>query len=80
MDEATANIDLKTETNVQKFLTEGFESSTMFIIAHRLQTVLHCDRIMVLRYGQVIEFDTPQNLLKIEDGYFKDMYNRMNSY
>ena len=46
LDEATANIDLQTEGYIQKFLLNGFPDSTMFIIAHRVQTVLHCDKIL----------------------------------
>lgn len=77
LDEATANIDLRTENVVQTFLNKGFETSTMFIIAHRLQTVMHCDRIMVLEYGRVIQFDTPQNLIDEKNGYFREMFKRM---
>lgn len=61
LDEATANIDLQTEGYIQNFLISGFSDSTMFIIAHRVQTVLHCDKILVLRFGEIIEFDTPEN-------------------
>lgn len=47
LDEATANIDIKTEESIQKAVEDEFENSTMLIIAHRIQTILHCDRIMV---------------------------------
>jgi ATP-binding cassette subfamily C (CFTR/MRP) protein 1 len=77
LDEATANIDLQTEGCVQDFLLSAFEESTMFIIAHRVQTVMHCDKIMALRFGEIIEFDSPQNLLAKENGYFRDIYDRM---
>ena len=49
----------------------------MFIIAHRVQTVMHCDKIMALRFGEIIEFDSPENLLAKENGYFRDIYDRM---
>lgn len=78
LDEATANVDLTTEGNVQEMLLQGFKESTMFIIAHRLQTVMHCDRIMVLKFGRIIEFDSPRNLLKTEGGYFRELWERMN--
>lgn len=48
----------------------------MFTIAHRIQTVLKCDRILVLDVGKVVEFDTIENLLKIEDGIFKSIYEK----
>ena len=77
LDEATANIDLKTEQNIQEVQNKEFADSTMFIIAHRINTVLKCDRIMVLKFGEIIEFDSPQNLLKNENSYFKDIHDKM---
>lgn len=59
-------------------LLQGFKDSTMFIIAHRLQTVMHCDKIMVLFKGKLIEFDSPENLLKVKGGYFRELWDRMN--
>lgn len=78
LDEATANIDVRTEQAIKKMQETKFSDSTMFIIAHRLKTVMHCDRIMVLKFGQIVEFDSPANLLAMPDGLFKDMYDKMN--
>ncbi len=77
LDEATANIDVKTEQAIKKIQESQFADSTMFIIAHRLKTVMHCDRIMVLKYGRIVEFDTPSNLLAMQNGLFSEMYNKM---
>jgi ATP-binding cassette subfamily C (CFTR/MRP) protein 1 len=78
LDEATANIDIRTEQAIKKIQETKFADSTMFIIAHRLKTVMHCDRIMVLRFGQIVEFDSPANLLAMPNGLFRDMYEKMN--
>lgn len=59
LDEATAAIDLKTEQAIQRRIDLEFRDCTMFIIAHRIQTVLGCDKILVLEDGSVKEFDTP---------------------
>jgi len=80
LDEATANVDLTTEGNVQEMVKSGFPGSTMFIIAHRLQTVRHTDRIMALKNGHLEEFDTPDRLLnapEYKDGYFRRMWSVM---
>lgn len=77
LDEATANIDVKTEQAIKKIQESKFADSTMFIIAHRLKTVLHCDRIMVLKFGRIVEFDSPQKLLEDPNGLFRDMYDKM---
>lgn len=70
LDEATANIDLETEKRIQAAIKKTFEHSTMFIIAHRVQTVMECDRVLVLDKGTVSEFDTPENLLKKPESAF----------
>lgn len=75
-DEATANIDLKTEEIIQSAVKKEFEDSTMLIIAHRIQTIIHCDRIMVLDHGSVVDFDTVGNLMKKEGSYFKEIYEK----
>ena len=63
LDEATSSVDYNTEKIIQNILKTKFENSTVITIAHRLQTILHCDRIVVMKSGNVVEFDTPQNLL-----------------
>lgn len=77
LDEATAAIDLKTEQRIQKKIEEEFSECTMFIIAHRIQTVLSCDKILVLEDGKVREFDSPQNLIKQEDSEFYKIYQKL---
>jgi len=62
LDEATSNIDINNEETISNIMEEKFKESTMFIIAHRIKTVLNCDQIMVLDAGEIVEFDSPQNL------------------
>ncbi|XP_076324296.1 LOW QUALITY PROTEIN: ATP-binding cassette sub-family C member 5-like [Tachypleus tridentatus] len=62
LDEATAAIDLETDHLIQKTIKEVFAESTVLIIAHRLSTVLNCDRVMVLQEGKIVEFEDPSVL------------------
>jgi ATP-binding cassette subfamily C (CFTR/MRP) protein 1 len=75
MDEATANIDYQTEENIQKSLSEYFKNSTIITIAHRIKTIMDYDRIMVLDKGNLMEFDSPDNLLKDENSLFYKLHN-----
>lgn len=70
LDEATAAVDPETDRVVQETIRNEFADRTILTIAHRLDTVLDCDRILVLDYGQVAEFDTPSALLANENGLF----------
>ncbi|XP_051715807.1 ATP-binding cassette sub-family C member 5 isoform X1 [Ctenopharyngodon idella] len=73
LDEATAAIDTETDRLIQDTIRTSFSSCTTLVIAHRLNTVLNCDRIMVLDQGQILEFDTPSNLLANENSCFHAM-------
>lgn len=64
MDEATSNIDIKTEQVIQSLITEKFSKATVITIAHRLNTIISSDRVLVLDKGEVREFDSPQALLQ----------------
>ncbi|XP_072050857.1 ATP-binding cassette sub-family C member 9-like [Amphiura filiformis] len=66
MDEATASIDTQTEKVLQEVVAYAFTDRTVITIAHRVSTILKCDRILVLHDGAIIENDTPENLLKID--------------
>ncbi|KAJ3307559.1 Canalicular multispecific organic anion transporter 2 [Blyttiomyces sp. JEL0837] len=63
LDEATSSIDIKTDELIQRILREEFAGSTVLCIAHRINTILDYDRILVLGSGKVVEFDTPTALL-----------------
>uniref|UniRef100_A0A9J8CIG3 ATP-binding cassette sub-family C member 5 n=1 Tax=Cyprinus carpio carpio TaxID=630221 RepID=A0A9J8CIG3_CYPCA len=73
LDEATAAIDTETDRLIQDTIRTSFSGCTSLVIAHRLNTVLNCDRIMVLDQGQILEFDTPSNLLADENSRFRAM-------
>ena len=72
MDEATANIDSKTDQIIQKIIKNEFKNSTVLTIAHRLNTIVQYDRVVVLKAGEIIEVDTPASLLE-KQGLFKEM-------
>ncbi|KAF1316153.1 Abc transporter c family member 5, partial [Globisporangium splendens] len=73
MDEATASIDHATEKKLQTMIDRDFKDATVLTIAHRLATVLESDRIMVLSDGNVVEFDSPTNLVKDSKGVFYEL-------
>lgn len=78
LDEATASIDIKTEEKIQECIESEFKDCSMLIIAHRVQTVMECDRILVLEKGRINDFDTPANLMR-KGGFFKEIVEKMQS-
>ncbi|XP_038067610.1 ATP-binding cassette sub-family C member 8-like [Patiria miniata] len=73
MDEATASIDLETDAILQDVVACAFKERTVLTIAHRVQTILDSDHILVLNEGRIAEYDTPQNLLAQEDSIFASL-------
>ncbi|XP_025073873.1 probable multidrug resistance-associated protein lethal(2)03659 [Pogonomyrmex barbatus] len=73
LDEATANVDPRTDELIQTTIREKFEQCTVLTIAHRLNTVMDSDRILVMDAGSAVEFDHPHLLLEKETGYLKSM-------
>ena len=73
MDEATANIDYRTESILKKNINEDMKESTVITIAHRIKTIINYDKILVLKEGEIEEFDTPQNLIE-KKGLFYQLY------
>jgi len=63
MDEATASVDIETDAIIQQALRTKFDRVTVLTIAHRLNTIIDYDKILVLQKGEVLEYDTPKNLL-----------------
>ncbi|MCJ1416019.1 hypothetical protein MMC32_002354 [Xylographa parallela] len=72
MDEATASIDYATDAKIQDTLRE-LKGSTIITIAHRLQTIVDYDKVLVLDKGAVVEYDAPWELMKMERGVFRGM-------
>ncbi|KAA8894873.1 P-loop containing nucleoside triphosphate hydrolase protein [Sphaerosporella brunnea] len=72
LDEATSAVDMETDALIQKSIREEFTECSTLVIAHRLQTVVDYDRILVLGDGKVLEFDSPWNLI-LSKGAFYDM-------
>lgn len=73
LDEATAAVDPETEATVQNTLQNEFVDCTVLTIAHRLQTVITCNRILVMSEGKVVEFDAPATLLSSPDSEFSKL-------
>ena len=73
MDEATANVDPKTDQLIQETIRTKFKHCTVITVAHRLNTIMDYDRILVLDQGRVVEYDKPEILLQNEDGHFSKL-------
>ena len=73
LDEATANIDTETELLIQDSLEKMRNIGTMLIVAHRLSTIQHADKIILLSHGQIIEEGNHQELLRLKGRYY-DLY------
>uniref|UniRef100_A0A8C3MWZ9 ABC-type glutathione-S-conjugate transporter n=1 Tax=Geospiza parvula TaxID=87175 RepID=A0A8C3MWZ9_GEOPR len=73
LDEATAAVDLETDAQIQCMLRTQFRDSTVLTVAHRVNTVLDCDRILVLENGRIAEFDTPEHLIAQKGLFYRLM-------
>ena len=73
LDEATANIDVVTEQYIQKLINEEFQGATVLCIAHRLNTIIRSDKVLVMDKGQAIEFDSPKALMADKSSVFSNM-------
>ncbi|XP_029164634.1 multidrug resistance-associated protein 4-like isoform X2 [Nylanderia fulva] len=74
LDEATANIDSHTDALIQNTIRSNFKDCTVITVAHRLNTIIDSDRIIVMENGYIVEFGCPYELLHDKpDGYFKQM-------
>ena len=78
VDEATANIDLNTEQIIQDLMNEEFKDSTVITVAHRLNTVIKSDKILVMGFGKVMEFDTPERLMNDPNSEFYSLLQEFN--
>lgn len=75
LDEATANIDTKTEELIQKSVDKISKEKTSIFIAHRLSTIVNVDKIIVLNQGEIIEEGSHTELVNRTDGYYSKLYN-----
>lgn len=75
LDEATSSIDTYSEELIQKATEKITEGRTSIIIAHRLATIVNADKIIVIDKGQIVEEGTHQELLKREQGFYKNLYD-----
>jgi len=74
LDEATSNIDTRTEINIQKAFAKLMEGRTSFVVAHRLSTIQEADQILVMDNGRLIEQGRHEELLK-QEGFYTKLYN-----
>ncbi|GMF44118.1 unnamed protein product [Phytophthora fragariaefolia] len=75
MDEATANVDQESDKLIQQTMKESFGGGdcTVLCIAHRIETIMDSDKILVLDGGEVVEYDTPSALLQLKGGVFQSL-------
>lgn len=74
LDEATSALDNKSEAIVQKALDNLIQNKTVFVIAHRLSTIKNADRIAVINEGKLVELGTHDELMQIDNGSYKRLY------
>lgn len=75
LDEATSSVDTETEILIQNAIDKLMDGRTAIVIAHRLSTIQKADKIIVLDHGEIKEMGTHQELLRIENGYYRKLYD-----
>ncbi|WP_158827241.1 ABC transporter ATP-binding protein [Mucilaginibacter lacusdianchii] len=75
LDEATSSVDTETELLIQNAIDKLMQGRTAIVIAHRLSTIQSADKIIVLDHGEIKEMGTHQELLRIENGYYRKLYD-----
>ena len=78
LDEATANVDYRTDRLIQDVIRNRFKDSTVLTIAHCLNTIMDYDKVLVMDQGRVVEFDNPEVLLQNSNGYFSRLVQMHN--
>ena len=73
LDEATSNVDTRTEQQIQEAMRKLMQGKTCFVIAHRLSTIRHADHILVVRDGNIVEQGTHESLME-KHGFYADLY------
>ncbi|XP_023751707.1 ABC transporter C family member 8 isoform X1 [Lactuca sativa] len=73
LDEATASIDSATDAILQKIIREEFSSCTVITVAHRVPTVIDSDKVMLLSFGKMVEYDEPSKLLETTESFFSKL-------
>lgn len=73
LDEATAAVDIETDELIQKTIRREFSGCTIITVAHRLNTIIDYDRIIVMDKGEIVEFDSPNTLLENPESIFYSM-------
>jgi len=76
LDEATSNVDSESEQLIQRATEKITSGRTSIVIAHRLSTIQKADRIVVMEKGELVEIGNHKELLQIENGYYKRLYDR----
>jgi ABC-type multidrug transport system fused ATPase/permease subunit len=79
LDEPTSNVDVRTDERMQRVVREEFKNSTVLTIAHRLNTIIDCDKILVMDKGQVAQYGPAVELYKDTNGILHQMITGMGS-
>jgi ABC-type multidrug transport system fused ATPase/permease subunit len=80
LDEATSSIDFATDAKLQSTIRKEFTDTLFLTVAHRLQTIIDYDRLIVLDGGRIVEFGTPWQLIQKENGRFRNMCLQSGSF